>query len=787
MNERVWVALCLLFCAFNLKLLADDYSQLNFKIVEKDDSLYDKENNYSLCILFHDIKLNNELIYEADQPRKVSASYFLTQTVLSIEKKINRSGLFKAVEGTILDYFACFPITKLTLEHDSSLELLFYYYAFTLHIHSEGKKLDFKDGSYLDYTKAEDSRRKISLRIQKQKVYGKEVLLSSDCHTVSGQLARNSFTCLNDCFHRFNFEPRAYSYDDSLHEFDLALIANNSASIEKVNSSSGNQDSTVCLQECPERDCFYEMFYKVTVRKVYHDAISRDNANASRFRLQTSIYQPYYSTPKWESWLQFFGIFTLFTNTSIISVVTFLVLLLAKKLNLDNHRYFGIAFPKFKIFILVFCLLLASVLSGLMISDFCFKLAYPNQTSALTFSSKFNPFSVVVCFPVELLIENKSEIDPGRNEKILEDYSFDELKNNSGDVLGMAMIWADLYLGHKIKPFELKDKLSEKVLFRSMTCNDSTCLARCFLFKINLTETRYESLLPTNLLDFGFRTKHWRAYLVDDEQPFTTSTYSFVGEFYFRKYQKENLWSSRKSNCKNYAKAIRSTCQTRMHCFDQCMVNGYIERYQKLPLFSIVDMDALDSTSQQLKFTNLSDSDLEKQCHGEHHKEDCLIVLFYESMQTAFYYRETSLNINLNFETFFVKEIEQSAVKLVLNILNLESIFFGSNLTTLLLGLVEFLKRRYRFTWYRFYRFLIFLVCLAGFTLHIISIFYGIVKDPLTKIGYFEKIDNLFLPNQIFCFPLDESKIDPNVKLTGSYLDKVTNDELNFKKIFNAF
>ena len=226
-----------------------------------------------------------------------------------------------------------------------------------------------------------------------------------------------------------------------------------------------------------------------------------------------------------------------------------------------------------------------------------------------------------------------------------------------------------------------------------------------------------------------------------------------------------------------------------MQCVDQCVVRKYIKLTGSLPLFSVVDMDVLQDNPhfKQLNFTKTRNVRIEEECFREFSHTDCLVDAFYESPQTSYSYVNDYMSINLNFEVHMVKEVQQSTVKLVLNILNCESIYFGSNLTTLLLALVRYLKRLFKFRWSRVYRYLIFLVGLTGFILHLTSIFYGIVKDPLVKIGYLERVQRPFLPNQILCFQFNESKIDPNVRLTGRYLDELTREELNYETIFDHF
>lgn len=497
MNKRVWIGLCLFFCALNLKLLIDDYQLVNYSFSEG----YDELDRYLLCPSIYKIKANNQPNLGLEEPTMVSTKQFLSKALESIEKKINRTGLFELTKSFLFKDLVCFPVNKSRLENDSNLELFFEHYDFMLFIHSEGKKPNFYDGFYLSTVGTRD---RFYLDVRKQRVYDRNYLTSSDCFDVNNHLARSRFTCLDDCFRRLNLSLGAYPYSDEAHKFDLSLITNKPEkptvqADNKINLINGsrnfldgmNEFYPDCFHQCPQRDCVYESSNAVSIRKLYYDEIiSRRQADNSKIKVQTYIFEPYFSTSSPEFFLQFFGLLTLFTNTSVISIINFLVVTLARKLKLDDHRYFGIAFPKFKIFVFVLCLLAALVQSGLMIHEFCHKSAYPTLTSAMTFSSQFKPFSAIVCFPVELLVDNTAEIRSGRDDELLKSYKFGELTNKTNSVLRNSMIWAHIYLGHKIRPFELEDKLSKRVLFRNMTCGDSTCLARCFLFKIDLEETR---------------------------------------------------------------------------------------------------------------------------------------------------------------------------------------------------------------------------------------------------------------------------------------------------------
>ena len=64
-----------------------------------------------------------------------------------------------------------------------------------------------------------------------------------------------------------------------------------------------------------------------------------------------------------------------------------------------------------------------------------------------------------------------------------------------------------------------------------------------------------------------------------------------------------------------------------------------------------------------------------------------------------------------------------------------------------------------------------------------IMVFQSIIEGDLIKNEYFTKLDEYNLPNTIYCFEYDDSKIDKNAKITGEYLDQLTSD-LTFKNVF---
>ena len=333
----------------------------------------------------------------------------------------------------------------------------------------------------------------------------------------------------------------------------------------------------------------------------------------------------------------------------------------------------------------------------------------------------------------------------------------------------------------------VKLNVSNRVFFKSIEFDGEARLSRCFRVDFDFKEARFESLVPTNFLEITFHNKHWAIYLVDKEQPFTSQSNRYSSEFFAGKYRKERLTNTRKSNCANYSEGSNSedlNCKTRSECIDRCVVRSYLAKRQ-LPFFSLVDLDQLNSSEPEYYFTESRDQQIEKQCENKFSRDDCTEIYFFESLKTSFDYEEKLVRINLNFEKIIEKELSQSLVKTILNVVNLESIFFGTNLAGLLSSLLLYAKKLFKFKWRPIFRYLIYFVCLCGFSLHNVSMFVSIIQDPLVENGYFEKHSSYYLLNPIFCFPINETELDPHHRLTGDYLDKMTGSYLNYESIFD--
>lgn len=809
MNYKFWFVLCLLFGAYNLKQLIDDFYLLNYMIVEPGDRLYDETTNYLLCTPFREIGSNNELEFRPPALRDVPAVVLLNYSIQAIEKKLNHSNLFRLNESFISRDNVCFSIEKADLEASSTLDSYIHNYQPILFMFSPSTGRFFSE--YVFYQNKNNDVKTFFLKVQKQKVFSSGYLSRPTCSQLKNQFTSSRFNCLNRCFIQSKLEIGFYGSQDA-GSFNLEAFVNNKSltrvdvdrptktakrSIQAAADHAPkkipikfiqaqtllqgfDQNFERCLSKCPDPSCFYEIYNAVRIRRFYYCRFQREQ---DKIDLKSFTYLAYYSTSDW--FLQFFGLLTLFTNTTVFDLSCFCIVLLAKRLGKEQHRCFVSVLRPLKLLLMALSVAFISIRSIWMVQDYLFVSAYPNRTSILKFTSEFEPFSMVVCFPVETIINHEKELREGRNYSFTHkiNSSFEDLKSLTDDGLNRKTggLFVLLY-GFYRKPFDWK--VRSNVIFKNITCDHRPCLARCFWIDIRLQETRYDLLLPTNSLLMNFRTEHWRVYLIDRDLPFTSAAQPVRGELYISKLVREHSAKSKKSNCKNYPADPTLNCQTQKNCIDKCVTKRYLERHSALPLFSIVDMEDLDSSDYRKQFSAIREPDIERQCSDLFPAKDCTEVYFFENLKTSYAFQEKRITINLNFEKITVKEFKPSLLKVMLDIVNLESIFFSVSAADLLMCLFSCFKHLFKIKWREIYRFPILFACAVGFVLHNVSTFNGIINEPLVEDSAFEKLTNLKLPNSIFCFYFNDTQIDENRKLTQRYLDDHTRT-LSYEKIFD--
>ena len=781
MASKLWLCLCLVLFAHNLMDLLNDRHQLSYKIVEKGDRFFDEDHdlNYLACMPFWNIQDIQDLDSLTHEPeiQKVSVRSFLNHTIASIERGLNVTGLFHLNESFIFNEHVCFSTTKSELEEEGNEfnEFLREYAVFSIFIFSKEKQPNFYERAY----EKSDSRSSIYLRAYKQKVFGANHLLNADCLNRAHQIHHDRFTCLNKCFKELKMETAFYRFDDN-GTFDLSDIFEEKR-IEKrevnkenealkvfeelptINATEGAED---CLRNCPEEGCFWEVVITLKIDYDYYlDYLQKEGNDKVDLHLNT--YNAFYSME--DFCLQLFGLLTLFTGTSVLrlgqAIVSRTLRVIARKIEplLKNEkllRIFRLIISNLKHVPFLLSLVLVLVQGLAMVKEFHFLSSYPNRTGTLNFSSE--PFSVVTCFP----LYKESSV-----------FSFISVEEDSKRVFADRIESITIIFG--TKQIKWKFFFSE-IFFKRSKFNDTFYLSACPRMDFDLDE-KYEKL-PMAYLLIEFQDDNREIFLIERHQNFTSGLINFRGLFNPQKVTKIYSKSSVKSNCRDYSG--EEDCGSKRNCLDRCLSTRFIEKHGSIPMNTLVSSSHLNSTMRKrsIYFNETVDTAIEEKCSILFNQTDCNEVRFEESPDRVSFGVDQLVFIRLSYLNIVEREMEYDPVMILLDIIGLETVLFGSNALGMLTTALHFICKSFRLKWRSTYRVFLFLLASAGFLVHNVLVFRAIISGDLDENEFFEKPEGYTLPSPTLCFEI-QKKMDENHQVTGKYLDDLT-EEMTFKFAF---
>ena len=790
MASKFWLCICLVLFAHNLKRLMNDSYLLSYKIVEEDDVFFDNTDlNYLVCTSFWRIQQLDSLLYKP-KTQMVSVKNLLNHSIASIEHRLNVSGLFRLNESYIFNGHFCFSTTKSALEDEGKPfnEFLSKYETQSIFIYSKEKQPIFYERAY----EKEDNLSSIYIKSFKQKVFGENHLLNADCLNRADQIHHDRFSCLNSCFVKKKMKNGFYRFDDE-GAFDLSEFFEEKQIVTK--------EAKNCLMECPERSCFWEVVITLKIDEDYYQDLPQDKKR-KKVDLKLNTYIAFYSMN--DFYLQLFSLIALFTGNSVLRLLHAIHSLAAKKIqrikkskklkslkkyckNKKILKVFRLVCPNFKHVLTLLSLVIVLVRGLIMINEFRFHSSHPNRTSTLNFSSE--PFSVVVCFPIENFIDG--EIIKGRNSEILRNFSFNSIEELSKNISHFGIISIKIMAGvERIRP-----KLHyypDEILFKSSKFKGQQhCLMRCFRINFSYKNDKHAFNMGHNLifLQIGFATSYKELFLIEKEQNFTTELANFRGLYFVQKVTKKYSVKSEKSNCRDYSE--EPNCNSKRNCLDRCLSTKFFAKHGSIPTNTVVSKSHLNSSmlNNGVYFNETEDLAIKEECFALFVQRDCKDIFFEESPDRVTSEIDRLITIRLSYMNNEEKEMEYERIELFLSIVSLETIFFGSNALGMLSVVLLFFGKIFKFKWYRAYNLFIFLLASAGFLYQNFQIFQGIIDSDLNENEFFSKPEQYTLPSPILCFyRTDEIRldfIDENYLFTGEYLDYLTKDYMTLKQIFS--
>ena len=494
-------------------------------------------------------------------------------------------------------------------------------------------------------------------------------------------------------------------------------------------------------------------------------------------------------------WIQVVSIVVLFTNTSVYYLMTKSskepVRFLLKVLEDRKFAESILRNTKWLLFSLC-CISTVAIFSFGSFSDYLASLKIPVRTHISNFSFLSENFSIIICVPVQLNLKRANQFFLQENENLFGKYSFGEIENLTNNDLEIVLKKAYLKTTRKL---EINLQRSENVYFKQnhLTVLNMSLFSRCFRVKFPENELAlYQDLLiPSDLIlelddicyyknnlslkshGYEFTERLCQIYLLDDFQPFNSKIIRHWNDVKMNRYRNKKSRSLFQKNCTDY---LELGCFDRQTCIERCINGEFLRKHGNVTIVSNTVIDKSDFNQSlifEVYFNETSDERIVNECTKKFVLDDCFVSFFDLSLKPLNQHDSQAVEISSEFENFEDSEVESLLVTLFNDVLNIVTLFFGTNLNVLATYVASLVSRHFQISrkWIRVF---VILCGTVGFLLHSYMSYESIVHAPLISSNYY--VPHSFYPNLTFCFHhnLNVSKIDPNSKFTGAYLNQQT-------------
>ena len=579
----------------------------------------------------------------------------------------------------------------------------------------------------------------------------------SECRKYTNNGARYfRFKCINDCL---------VARRRSIKYFYPAI---DSGSVHLTGSLTAAEEMP-CFDACSARECRLEFMM---------DKI--DDVGG----VETEELVSYPRLDRLDFYLQLIMLIALFLNVSLLETLPALI----KKLPPATRKFLQFVSLKrryLRIFSTRNVVAMISVLFLLVCyyeKATCYhrKLLRPNKRWILNFTSEFEPISLVICLPINLTVGIQNS-DP---KKAFANRTLAELERQTDDLFRTSI--QQIYLAyHNKKQPVLWSQKSDVYFFYSSTGS----LNRCFDIRINdVIEPKYQALLSISMLMIKSSAAELRIFLIPEGEEFAKGSYRWKAQ---SSYLQKTVRKS--GNCIDYKQKF---AKTRMQLLDKCELDE-LHRYRStIWARGLINKRYLTKRQWEegildFKFKNKWLIQAFDQCKGRYSTEACIESSFKDD---NFEIRQEKLDesvraISLYYKKEHVYEEQPSLYELVIELISIQTVGLGINALKLFVGAfatVRFvcqikLERIAKLFWC--YRWLVYLLCLAGFVCQSIYFFDGVLNGDFVYSQHYEDLDRVESAEHIFCFDFDVSAVDSNHELSGSYLNELSK-EISLSKYF---
>ena len=758
---RIWIFCCILFLVRMLRILISEQYEGDYLAVESDNK--QERFNYFGCVHLKNI-VSTRTEIDLEELRFIFHR-FLNKTSIDgqFDKRIFKEAILNRTSSAdnvvILRNHICVILnTKDELQN-------FYFWILV-----KAQGYAFKADTF-DWTKLEHSGDK----------FDQLIVLNDEYPYYDCFKDNRRFFCLVECFKR---EHRLSEY---------FYFANESGRIQlnQRKNHSIRRHENGCFRLCNSQNCKLIYIWR-------HDEGAKNEELVFTFKAKPML-------SRFEFGIQLTGLICLILNVScsrLLSLpIDFLVSTRSEKakqnLATENKRIRAIKFY-LKLFVHFICLICATQLLVRLI------LAYEerrtNPTRKETTQSLVRPTTInlVICLSVPYILSNYED-DWYENElgSEYEHMNMLQLENATNEALNYTLEY--IRLGHLSKSEKIDWEVTQKVLWNS----DTFGLNRCFQLAIYPQEPRYRMLLSISKLEVKF--KAWDddrpLYLLANNEVFNEESFKYRNDlsFLLRTKKKSRL----NGNCIDFEEVYSDLrCMNRRSCIERCIVKRFFNISQKLTTGIanhrvILDKDLFDPMVWRAAYLAKKDEYIYEEtvetvlkkitakCENEILRDDPCSCSGFESSVQVYPIDDSKLEMDLYYTVIRSLEDEPSWVKLLLDILSIQSIFFGMTVLKLLRSIYSFAQIRFKLRESKIVLFLIYLICSLGCSWQTYNIFNEVLTGNLTFSQHYELAQELQMPDLVFCFSINSSQIDTKQKLTGDYLERLTN-EMNAEKVFKS-
>ena len=560
----------------------------------------------------------------------------------------------------------------------------------------------------------------VQMKSVNDKIHRLTVLKKPHPYSDCGKSNRR-FYCLNDCF-KSRFKLSRYFHGGD--ETGLVRLSNNQSTKEsEIN----------CFRKCKTENC--KMVQIISNEK------NKDKLNVERFEAQSKLSELDY-------WTQLIGLVCSFAGLSIHELISIAIEYTLWKVKGRKMRI-GLFYLKWVIFFL--CLACCGYLGILTILD---RKAEENNPPKKEMRNLIQQKIVhlAICVHIGEYVHHSYE------EKTMS-----EIERATDGALNDHL--EGIYTTYQARSYRARYQDHSKVLFKNRS--------RCFALSVR----PYYPIIPSDpKLTINFK-RDADLYLLSKNENLNNQSFKYDGSFAFKKKIAKKSRSSGK--CVDYEEKYAGNCTGRQNCAERCIGMSFIGT-NKITFgydnYSVIDKDWFSPTEWntihpvEIKNDSIYEN-ISKKCLQDTPDEIACDEIGFEETVEIKKSNPRSIEIGLEFDVVRSVEDSPSWYKLALNLLSIQSIFFGLTV----LGSLQMVSSLFQGE-NKIVLLAIYLLCSIGASWHIYHILHLVISEDLVPTQHYEIAKKLEMPVMVFCQQFNFSLIDANYKVSGAYLEELTRE-----------